>query len=118
MLLVLATATLSGVSVAVLTAARGDPIEMFDTDRDGLLDLWEVKTAASALFARLDRDRDGMLDKSELAGRWSAKKLAAADPNRDGRLTVDEYHAVVAQHFNTANADGNDKLDPLELKSR
>jgi len=96
---------------------RGDPVRMFDTDNDGTLDLAEVKKAASALFARLDRDHDGTLDKRELAGRLSAKELAAADPDRDGRLTADEYLAVVEQRFNAANPDADGTLDAKELNT-
>ena len=64
------------------------PIQMFDTDNDGTLDLAEVKRAASALFARLDRDHDGTLDKRELAGRLSPKEFDAADQDHDGTLTL------------------------------
>jgi hypothetical protein len=70
---------------------RANPIKMFDSDKDGTLDLAEVKKAASAMFAKLDPDRDGTLDARELRGRLSAKELAAADPDRDGTLTLDEY---------------------------
>ena len=96
---------------------RGDPIRTFDTDNDGTLDLAEVKKAASALFARLDRDHDGTLDKRELAGRLSAKELAAADPDRDGTLTANEYLAVVEQRFNAANPDRDGTLDARELNT-
>ncbi|SRR6266478_4716999 len=86
-LLMLAVATLSRGSLPALAGSRRiDPIRMFDTDNDGTLDLAEVKKAASALFAKLDRDHDGTLDKRELAGRLSAKELAAADPDHDGTL--------------------------------
>jgi Ca2+-binding EF-hand superfamily protein len=96
---------------------RGDPVKMLDTDNDGTVDLNEAKKAASALFARLDRDHDGTVDKRELAGRLSAKELAAADPDHDGTLTLDEYLAVVEQRFNAANSDGDGTLDAKELKT-
>jgi hypothetical protein len=84
----------TGASAAAAASAR-DPIRMFDTDADGTLDLTEVKKAASTLFAKLDPDHDGTLDKRELAGRLSARELAAADPDHDGTPTLDEYLAVV-----------------------
>ena len=63
-LLTLAIATLSAATVPVLAGSRGtNPVQMFDTDSDGTLDLAEVKKAASAVFAKLDRDHDGTLDK-------------------------------------------------------
>jgi Ca2+-binding EF-hand superfamily protein len=105
-------------NLPVLAASRGNPIKLFDTDNDGTLDLAEVKKAASALFAKLNRDNDGTLDRRELAGRLSARELAAADPDRDGTLTVDEYLAVVEQRFKAANPDGDGTLDAKELNSR
>jgi Ca2+-binding EF-hand superfamily protein len=108
---------MSGTSLPALAASRGaDPIRMFDTDNDGTLDLAEVKKAATSLFGRLDRDHDGTLDKRELAGRLSAKELAAADP--DGTLTADEFLAVVEQRFNAANPDKDGTLDAKELNTR
>jgi Ca2+-binding EF-hand superfamily protein len=97
--------------------AAPNPIRLLDTDNDGTVDLAEAKKAASALFDRLERDHDGTLDKRELAGRLSAKELAAADPDHDGTLTKDEYLAVVEQRFNAANPDKDGTLDAKELSS-
>src|SRR5450759_4949401 len=117
-LLNLAIATLSAASAPVLAGSRGtNPVQMFDADSDGTLDLAEVKKAAAAVFARLDRDHDGTLDKRELTGRLSARELAAADPDHDGTLTADEYLAVVEQRFNAANPDKDGTLDAKELNT-
>ena len=105
-------------NLPALAASRANPIKLFDTDNDGTLDLAEVKKAASALFTKLDRDHDGTLDRRELAGRLSARELAAADPDHDGTLTVDEYLAVVEQRFNAANPDKDGTMDAKELNSR
>ena len=101
----------------VLAAPAYDPIKMFDTDADGTLDLAEVKKAASSLFAKLDPDHDGTLDRRELAGRLSARELAAADPDHDGTLTLEEYLALVEKRFNAANPDGDGTLDAKELRT-
>jgi EF hand domain-containing protein len=61
-----------------------------DTDNDGTMA--EAKKAAGAL---LDRDRDGTLDLRELRGRVDAKEFAAADRDKDGTLTKDEYFTIV-----------------------
>jgi Ca2+-binding EF-hand superfamily protein len=105
-------------SLALAAPHNASPIKTFDTDNDGTLDLAEVKKAASDLFAKLDTDHDGTLDKRELAGRLSAKELAAADPDHDGTLTADEYLAVVEQRFNAADPDKDGTLDAKELKSK
>ena len=113
-----ATALAMGHWPALAASRAGNPVGMFDTDNDGTLDLMEVKKAASALFTKLDRDHEGTVDKRELAGRLSAKELAAADPDHDGTLTMDEYLAVVEQRFNAANADSDNTLDAKELHSK
>ncbi len=99
-------------------SGRSSPVQLLDTDNDGTVDLAEAKKAASALFDKLDRDHDGTLDKRELAGRLSAKELAAADPDHDGTLTKDEYLAIVEQRFNAANADSDSTLDAKELTTK
>lgn len=104
-------------SLAASAAPAGNSIKLLDTDADGTLDLAEVKKAATALFTKLDPDRDGTLDRRELAGRLTARELAAADPDHDGTLTLDEYLAVVEQRFNAANPDHDGTLDVRELSS-
>jgi Ca2+-binding EF-hand superfamily protein len=116
-ILLISAAFLPVTSFQARAASRRDPIKLFDTDADGTLDLAEVKKAATALFARLDRDHDGTLDRRELAGRLSARELAAADPDHDGTLTLDEYLAVVEQRFNAANPDRDGTLDAKELST-
>jgi Ca2+-binding EF-hand superfamily protein len=116
-ILLISAALLAQRSSSALAASRNKPIKQFDTDADGTLDLAEVKKAAATVFARLDRDHDGTLDRRELAGRLTAKQIAAADPDRDGTLTLDEYQAVVEQRFRAANPDADGTLDANELKA-
>ncbi|MGA2997268.1 calcium-binding protein [Bradyrhizobium sp.] len=113
----LSGAFLAGSWSSTLAASGHDLIKMFDLDSDGTLDLAEVKKAAAELFMRLDHDHDGTLDKRELAGRLSARELAAADPDHDGTLTLDEYLAVVEKRFNAANRDADGTLDAKELRT-
>jgi Ca2+-binding EF-hand superfamily protein len=118
-LLTSAVAILSGAASPVLAASRqASAVQMFDTDKDGTLDLLEAKKAATALFTKLDGDHDGSVDQRELAGRLSAKEFTAADPDHDGSLTLFEYLAVVEQRFNAANHDKDGTLDARELNTR
>ena len=109
------------ISAAFLTsgtaAAASDPIRTLDLDSDGTLDLGEVKKAAAETFMKLDPDHDGTLDKRELAGRLTARELAAADPDHDGTLTLDEYLSIVEKRFNAANRDNDGTLDARELRT-
>ena len=75
------------------------------------------EVADSTQVRRFFGNKHGTLDKRELAGRLSAKELAAADPDRDGTLTADEYLAVVEQRFNAANPDADGTLDAKELNT-
>src|SRR6266567_7204113 len=113
-----AGASLVSGSPVLAKSRHSNWIRMFDTDNDGTVDLAEAKKAASALFDKLDRDHDGTLDKRELAGRLSARELAAADPDHDGTLTKDEYLAVVEQRFGAADPDHDGTLDAKELDSK
>ena len=115
---VVLTLAIGTVTAMILPAwSASGAIRLLDTDNDGTVDLAEAKKAASALFDKLERDHDGTLDKRELAGRLSARELAAADPDHDGTLTKDEYLAVVEQRFNAANPDKDGTLDAKELNS-
>lgn len=99
-------------------ALAKSPHVIFDTDNDGTVDLAEAQKAGSAAFDKLERDHDGTLDKRELAGRLTAKELAAADPDHDGTLTKDEYLALVEQRFNAADPDHDGTLDAKELNTK
>jgi hypothetical protein len=115
----LAAGTLLAIGLPVSAKSRRiNPIQMFDTDNDGTIDLAEARKAASAAFDRLERDKDGTLDKREVGRRLSAKELAAADPDHDGTLTKDEYLAVGEQRFAAADPDHDGTLDAKELNSR
>jgi hypothetical protein len=103
---------------ALAKSGRSGPVQMFDADNDGTVDLAEAKKAASALFDKLERDHDGTLDKRELARRLTPKELAAADPDHDGTLTKDEYLALVEQRFNAADPDHDGTLDTKELNTK
>lgn len=98
-------------------ARTAGPVQAFDSDHDGTVDLGEATAAANRIFDRLDRDRDGTLDRRELRGRLGARELAAADDDHDGTLTKNEYAAAVEKRFKAADRDGDGTLDDRELRS-
>src|ERR1700692_1796745 len=113
-----AAAVIAGGVPAFGKSKRANPIQALDPDNDGTVDLAEGKKAGSDLFDKLDHDHDGTLDKRELAGRLSAKELAAADPDHDGTLTKDEYLAVVEQRFGAAAPDHDGTLDARDWNTK
>jgi hypothetical protein len=55
---------------------------------------------------------------NELRGRLSAREFTAADTDKDGTLSKDEYLAVVEQRFKAADADNDGTLTRQELKTK
>ncbi len=92
-------------------------VGQFDTDNDGTVDLAEAKKAGSDMFDKLDVDHDGTLTFKELHGRMSRKEFAAADPDKDGTLTKEEYLAVVEQRFKAADKDHDGTLSNWEFQT-
>ena len=83
----------------------------------GCLD--EIKKAAAAKFDALDRNRTGTLTRREVGRlRLSRKDFAAADPDKDGTLSKDEYLAIVEQRFKAADTKKQGSLTLAEFNSR
>jgi Ca2+-binding EF-hand superfamily protein len=92
-------------------------LKTLDPDKDGTVDLNEAKTAASALFDKLEKDNDGTLDRKEVHGRIPDAEWAAADPDNDKTISKDEYLAYVEAVFKKADTDNDGTLDAKELKT-
>jgi Ca2+-binding EF-hand superfamily protein len=92
-------------------------IALRDTDHDGTVSLDEAKRAAEVMFDKLD-DHDGTLTRRELRGRLSAREFAAADTDKYGTISKDEYLAVVEQRFKAADTDNDGTLTRQELRTK
>jgi Ca2+-binding EF-hand superfamily protein len=112
--------TLVGLIVAGLSInASAASFQAMDSNKDGMLDLAEVKQAASQKFDQLDRKRTGTLTRAQIGRlRLTRKEFAAADPDKDGTLTKDEYLAVVEQRFNAADTNHSGTLSLQQFNSR
>jgi len=110
-----------GILAAPLPASsetkRTDPSQGLDTDRDDTVDLDEAKKAAAALFDRLDANHDGTIDRHEVGTRLGAGDFAAADVDKEGTLTKEEYLAIVEQRFKAADTD-NGTLTAKEMQTK
>ena len=102
---------------ALTQASAATALTAADTDKDGTLDLNEVKAAAALEFDKLDKDKDGTIDMKEAAHHVSKKNFIAADPDKDKTLSKDEYIALAVALFKAANPDGDSTIDSKELHS-
>jgi Ca2+-binding EF-hand superfamily protein len=112
---------LAGLVVAALSSisANAASFQAMDSNKDGTLDLSEVKQAASRKFDQLDRKRAGTLTRAQIGRlRLTRKEFAAADPDNDGTISKDEYLAVVEKRFNAADVDRTGKLSLQQFNSR
>jgi Ca2+-binding EF-hand superfamily protein len=98
---------------AVITAA--------DVNHDGQIDRVEYLRRMSEAFFFVDANKDGFLTPQEIqqtiAGS-NPERVAAADTNADGKLSMYEYHQAIAQNFDEADTDRNGLLSMQEIKTR
>ncbi len=98
--------------------ARADPLRAFDIDKDGTLDLAEVKSAAAARYDELNPDLDDRMDRREAAPVLPGAAFAQADTNHDGAIDKAEYLAYAERRFRAANHDRDGTLDRKELTTK
>ncbi len=98
--------------------AQADPMQAFDVNKNGKLELAEVKSAAAARFDELNPDQDDKLDEREAAPVLPGEAFRAADTDKDGTVSKAEYLAYVEQMFNAANPDKDGSLERAELDSK
>jgi len=96
---------------------QSDPMLAYDIDKDGTLDLAEVKSAAAAHFDELNPDNDDSLDEREAGPVLKGQDFRQADANGDGKVSKAEYLAYVERAFLLANPDRDATLDRKELAS-
>ena len=66
------------------------------------------------MLPKVDRDQTSL----DFRGRLNARQFTAADTDKDGTISKDEYLAVVEQRFKAADADNDGTLTSKELRTR
>jgi len=107
-----------GAIAPALSASKHGVMQTLDPNGDGTIDLAEARKVAGAVFDRIDHNKDGLVNKRELGGRVTPQEFAAADRNRDGKLSKDEYLSVVEKRFKAADPANTGKVSERELFSR
>ena len=99
--------------------AQADPLAAFDVNKNGKLELAEIKSAAAARFdERNPEDGDDSLDEREAAPVLPGEAFRAADTDKNGTVNKAEYLAYVEQMFNVANPDRDGTLERAELDGK
>ena len=98
--------------------AQADPMQAFDVNKNGKLELAEVKSAAAARFDELNPDGDDALDEREAAPVLPGEAFRAADTDKNGTVNKAEYLAYVEGMFNAANPDKDGSLERAELDGK
>ena len=105
-------AAMTGTS-AFARSSRPASFEAMDRDRDGTLDIDEVKRAAAAKFDELDTEHLGVVRTAKLRRRLSRSELAA----HKGEISKNDYLAIVQKRFDAADADHDGTLSRAEFRS-
>ena len=100
-----------------------DAIKIIDTDKDGTIDLAEVKAAAAAMFIKLDTGHDGIVGAKDLAGRMVTTEQLSQGPNpwmfwkTRVRYTKDQYLVLAETWFVAADVNDDGTVDAKELET-
>ncbi len=104
-----------------------DRLLAWDANGDGAITRAEAEAGRLAMFARLDADDDGYLSEAERAAMRQGQRQggrdrsAAADTDRDGRISRAEMNASPIRGFERidANRDGVASADEIQaVRSR
>ncbi len=104
-------------------------LELYDQNKDGVVDRAEFDAARAAQFTAADTDRDGALSLAEYtaefeqrldaqrskvradAERQSKVRFGALDTDKDGRMTFAEYQVSGKRLFTRADSNGDGVVD-------
>lgn len=81
-----------------------------DTNDNGAVSQQEYQSFMSTAFKNLDANKNGSLDQSETANVLNAGQFSAADANKDGRVSRNEFMDRVMQDFAAADKSGDGHL--------
>jgi Ca2+-binding EF-hand superfamily protein len=122
-----AAMALSAAATAAFAFPGAGPDAMLtkaDANKDGVVTRAEFAAMRGETFARLDRNSDGIATLGELprlarSDRPEARQLratlTAADVNKDGKVTRDEFVKAPSPLFERADVNRDNRLDSREI---
>jgi EF hand len=98
---------------------RKQILESADINRDGRIGRVEFLERMKEAFFFIDADKDGfvVLAEYQLIQVGDPKRLAAADRNRDGKLSIDEFLKITSEDFDAADKNDDGVVDEEEMKA-
>jgi EF-hand domain pair len=97
---------------------RKQIIDSADKNKDGRIGRVEFLERMKEAFFFIDNDKDGYVSVGEyqhLQG-GDPKRFAAADRNRDGKLSLDEFLKAVSADFDDADKSDDGVIGEEEMK--
>jgi hypothetical protein len=102
-------------------------LERFDANKNGMLEAAELPERMQQHIGDIDTSGDGVVSKDELVAHFKAmrekfvahaqERFAKRDTNHDGTLDATEVGAERWAKLSVADANGDQKLTPEELKA-
>ncbi len=96
-------------------------VKTADVNNDGHIDRVEFLRRMTDAFFFIDNNKDGFLTKSEIQQMVKGadpKRIDAADVNRDGKISMYEFHKAVDLSFDEADTTRDGLLSMDEVKAR
>jgi Ca2+-binding EF-hand superfamily protein len=90
-----------------------------DRNHDGRIGRVEFLERMKEGFYFIDADKDGfvVIGEYQLIQVGDPKQFAAADRNRDGKLSLDEFLRAVSRDFDDADKSDDGVLDEVEMRA-
>jgi Ca2+-binding EF-hand superfamily protein len=97
---------------------RKQILESADINRDGRIGRVESLERMKEAFFFIDADKDGfvVLTEYQLIQVGDPKRFAAADRNKDGKLSIDEFLKITSEDFDAADKNDDGVIDEEEMK--
>ncbi|GLK77909.1 hypothetical protein GCM10008171_31630 [Methylopila jiangsuensis] len=105
-------------AMAQTIPSGADVLKTYNKDGDDTLELAEVIHLSAKLYNEINPDGDSTLEPDETKGRLTASDWKKANKDGDKTLEVDEWLSIARKRFAAADKNKDGKLTAAELDSK